>query len=414
MGTKTDKIRKIPSNIFPCPSVATPQNVKKPGPQSSAPGIVAPNSTPENFVNTDAVNPLVAGLKGRCAKPNARLVQWTGEVLTSSSLSREKENARVEAAGGAVILPYGDFDPKKPVTLLVHGMGPATGEEMLEIAEAQRALGQQVFILQYDNKSTLTHVVQRQVADELLKLEQGGFLGRRSSMLIVAHSAGGVIAEGALRYLQDPQWMGEQNVAKQISRAGKKQIYLEFIDSPRDGFGPRPGFFSGIIRWFMRAFKVQAYLEMNAYDTMLERLHNNPLQGVEIRAHFAHRPTGAFLDFPTVDSVPELDATELASFTRFVLRGTIPTDPQQRNFALSLQRDVRFKEFRVEFMAALRAKGIDPALVNPSKDVSDILIKTYRKVMPTFLGTHADIISRPSVINMLSRRTRELQHRAIR
>src|SRR5690606_30420474 len=95
---------------------------------------------------------------------------WRGPVLQAGALDEANERRLVaDHQGRLVLAAYRDFDPRRPVAVLVHGYTGAP-DDFHDMPERLRAAGYQVLLACFDDEQTPTPEAGAQLAAALTQL----------------------------------------------------------------------------------------------------------------------------------------------------------------------------------------------------------------------------------------------------
>jgi pimeloyl-ACP methyl ester carboxylesterase len=324
-------------------------------------------------------------------------------LMTAGPSERAETDLLARHGNQALLASYGTFRPDRSPVVLVHGMR-GSGPELKALAERLEAAGRQVLFALYDDVGTETHENARQLAAALRDLRAR--FGDEMPLDIVAHSMGGIVARGALNYLEKPDWLGPSDAVSEPC-AGFGPVRLRTVDTPWHGYRREEP--SGVFGWVtglknalktaIQMMGARGFLDMRASSAMFEKLYEPRLTGVDIVNHAARGALDAVL------SVPELPANVALELAKHIAGGPEPTALPLRNLARALASDARYEALRTAVESAVTRGELGEGEMARSA-----LTRLYEAAMPRFDGTHASVLEdRPGDGDLVDVITAELR-----
>ncbi|MBI5509337.1 MAG: hypothetical protein HY903_11345 [Deltaproteobacteria bacterium] len=363
-------------------------------PQSACRG---PIGVPPPFADASAPNartldlkpvagtPLCGAFGGTvaAATPPASACAWDGPIATPKTLGEIAEQRFISKAGDrAVMLPYRDFDPRRPPVILVHGLMNPAANYMGELADRLHAAGKQVFVVYYHDTRDPVGKTGKEVARQLLALRER-YYPEGTPVDIMGLCIGGVVTRAALNYLQQPGWLGDGADLSAAPRAGFGTVRFRAVDTVWDGFfheapEDRGGTGVKVAQAVLTPLGLGGAMELRATSDTFEHLYDVRLDGVDFRHVGVAKPQDSSL----FRGIPQYDDREALLLARYVMTGTIPADIRVRNWGRALEQEARYADFKARLAARLAAEGI--GVEQPSEALRRALVESFNATVPSY------------------------------
>jgi|GEM_PF-3395467 len=337
------------------------------------------------------------------------------EPLGPDALGEESERARVARGGKGVLCPYVRLTEGPEPVVLVHGLRDAPGV-FGPLAGALQP--RPVWMFLYDDLGRYLDRSGDDLAGALVEL--AGRSAAPLSVLVVAHSMGGVVARCALNSLVNPRWFpevhsavagGEVNRVRgtepaQVAGIRLKQpaaglfarVDLVTVDTPWHGFAEPPISVRG------RVTEEASYVDMIANSAVMTSLYDVEYPG-HFKVNFIEADNNAAgIERDKVMGLGELDDEEIRAYVACLL------DPgamaaarlRVRNHLRALTTEDDWHELEGALRAAAAAGALTP----------DIFRKMLGEVVPRLAADHAGIMAHPALPGLIDQVVARARSRA--